>query len=70
MINLNEAIVKLKKAGSKNVRIVPMKGQPIAGGMHKIEIQEGGDWSCVVESLPKSAAEAIVTQATNRVILG
>ena len=70
MININEAIAKIKQVGSKNVRIVPMAGQTITHGLHKIEVQTGSVWVGIVENLPKSAAESIVNQAVNKVILG
>ena len=35
-----------------------------------IEVQDGGNWSSIVVGIKKSMAEDIVSQATNRVILG
>jgi len=71
MVNLNEATAKIKAAGANKVRIVPMSGQPAINGLHRIEVMsESGSWDAVVENLPKTAAESIVTQATNRVICG
>ena len=37
MININEAIQKIKKAGPKNVRVVPAPGAAY-NGEHRIEI--------------------------------
>jgi len=70
MINLNEAITRIKQVGAANVRIVPMDGQPALNGMHRIEIRNGDAWQVIVENIPLRAAEAVVIQATNRVILG
>jgi hypothetical protein len=43
MINLYATIAKIKKAGSANVRAVPMPGKSINED-HQIEIQEDGQW--------------------------
>ncbi len=70
MVNMSEAIVKIKAVGANNVRVVPMPNQNVQTGMHKIEVNEGGSWSTIVESIPRETAVSIVTQATNRVICG
>jgi hypothetical protein len=69
-INLNEAIQKIKTVGPANVRVIPMPGQNIMTGNYQIEVQDGGNWSSIVVGIKKSMAEDIVSQATNRVILG
>lgn len=69
-INLNEAIQKIKTVGPSNVRVIPMPGQNIMTGNYQIEVQDGGNWSSIVVGIKKSMAEDIVSQATNRVILG
>lgn len=69
-VNISEAIVRIRRAGANNVRTVPMGGQDVRTGNYCIEVREGGAWVAIVEGLPKTAAEDIVTQATNRVILG
>jgi hypothetical protein len=70
MLNLSEAVQRIKIAGSSNVRVVPMSGQSPLTGLQRIEIRESGKWIGIVEGLQKKAAEDIIRQATNRVILG
>lgn len=70
MLNLTEAIQRIKSAGAKNVRVVPMPNQSAINGMHMIEVKDGGSWTGIVSGLSKTAAEDIVRQATNRVLLG
>ena len=70
MLNINEAVQKIKKAGSTNVRVVPMDGQAALTGMHKIEIKDQGIWITIVEGIQKRMAEDMVTQAVNKVIFG
>lgn len=67
--NLNEANARIRKAGSRNVRTVPMPGEKI-DGQYQIEILEGGNWSVVLSGTTKKIAEDIVAAACNRVILG
>lgn len=69
-VNVNEAIEKIKKAGAANVRTVPMPGQNVNAGDYQIEINESGTWIPVATGISKKIAEDIVSQATNRVILG
>ena len=69
-VNVNEAIEKIKKAGVQFVRTVPMPGQNVNTGDYQIEIKEGGAWSPVATGITKKIAEDIISQATNRVILG
>lgn len=66
-MNINEAI---KAAGPRNVRVVPMSGQPAISGLHAIEIRQANGWIPIASGLQKAVAEDIVRQATNRVILG
>jgi hypothetical protein len=70
MINMNEAVLKIKAAGSKAVRVVPGPGQSVDNGLYQIEILESSGWSPVVQGLAKQVAESMVNQAVNRVILG
>jgi hypothetical protein len=71
MLNLSEATQKIKSVGASNVRIIPMPGQAAVTGLHRIEIRDNsGAWVGIVEGLQKRAAEDLVKQATNRVILG
>lgn len=70
MLNVNEAIQKIKSIGASNVRIVPMAGQPINNGDHQIEIKSGSNWETIVSGVKKRMAEDIVNQAINKVILG
>ena len=70
MINLNEAVQKIKQVGGTNVRAVPMSGQSVQGGQFQIEVKEGGAWSPIVSGVSKKIAEDIINQAINRVILG
>lgn len=70
MMDLNDAIQKIKAAGANNVRAVPMPGQNVVSGKYQIEIKEGGSWGVVVNGATKALAEGIIHQATNRVICG
>jgi hypothetical protein len=68
-INISEALVQMRKAGPRGIRTMPMPGQDINSGMYKIEISQGGMWSCILEGLPRATAESLISQATNRVIM-
>lgn len=70
MYNLSEAVQQIKTAGAKNVRIVPMSGQPVNTGLYTIEVRNGSSWVGIVDGVAKAVAEGIVTQAVNRVICG
>lgn len=69
MINLSEAIQKIKKAGASNARSVPMAGQNVNTGLYQIELMSEGTWTAIVSGIPKITAEQIIQQATNRVLL-
>lgn len=69
MINLNEAITKIRKAGINNVRYVPIAGSNINGD-YQIEIFENNTWNIIISNIPRTTAEDLVTQATNKVLLG
>ena len=69
-INISEALVEMRKAGPRGIRTMPMTGQDINSGMYKIEVSHGGMWDCVLEGLPRSTAESLISQATSRVIFG
>lgn len=68
--NINEAVQKIKQVGVSNTRVVPMPGQSVVDGLHQVEIREGSAWRAVVTGVTKPMAESIVSQASNRVILG
>jgi cytochrome c551/c552 len=69
-VNLNEAIQKIKQAGANNARAVPMPGENVTEGNYQIEINTQGKWVAIVTGIKKKIAEDIISQATNRVILG
>ena len=69
VLNINEAIAKIKAVGATNVRSVPMPGHT-PSGQYQVEIKENAVWVPIVTGLNKRMAEDIITQATNRVILG
>ena len=64
-ININEAVENIKKVGVSNTRIIPG-----TNGKCQIEINESGNWRTIVASVDKKMAESIVSQASNRTILG
>jgi len=68
-INVNEAIQKIKEVGTTSVRAVPMPQQPVTG-TYQIEVNQSGTWTPIVTGVSKKIAEDIISQATNRVILG
>lgn len=70
MININEALLRIKQAGATNVRAVPADGQNIHTGLYQIEIREAGNWIAIATGMPRSTAEDLIRQATNKVILG
>lgn len=69
MINLNEVLDKIRKAGSTKVRIGPMPGQSISGDKYMIEILEA-NWTPIIENIPKATAEDLVSKTLNKVICG
>lgn len=69
MINLSEAVAKIKKVGSTNARAVPMPGKTIQQD-HQIEIKENNNWTPILTGITKKMAEDLISQATNKVILG
>jgi len=69
VLNINEAIAKIKAVGATNVRSVPMPGNT-PSGQYQVEIKENAVWVPIVTGLNKRMAEDIITQATNRVLLG
>lgn len=69
-INISEALVQMRKAGPRGIRTIPMPGQDVNSGMYRIEISCGGTWECILEGLPRSTAESLISQATSRVICG
>jgi hypothetical protein len=69
-VNVNEAVERIKAAGAGNVRFVPMPGQSVNDGQYQIEVNQHGEWVPVATGISKKIAEDLITQATNRVILG
>lgn len=69
-VNVNEAIERIKSAGAGNVRSVPMPGQNVNDGQYQIEINQNGQWVPVATGISKRISEDLISQATNRVILG
>jgi hypothetical protein len=65
MLNMNEAVQKIKSVGSTNARIISSPD-----GKAQIEVREGGAWNPLVSGITRKIAEDIMSQATNRVILG
>lgn len=70
MINLNETITQIKRAGSTNVRAVPMAGQSVNDGLYQIEVLSEGQWNAIVGGITQVSATQIISQAVNRVICG
>jgi len=70
MIDISEAIIKIRNAGSAGVRNVPMKGENTLNGKYQIEILENGVWTAVACGMNRKMCEDVVSQALNRVILG
>jgi len=69
-INVQEAVQRIRRAGLTNTRIVPMPGNNPLDGDHQIEVHEGNQWSTVLMGVKKNIAEAIISQAASKVILG
>lgn len=70
MKNISEAVNRIKKAGSSNVRIVPMEGTIAQAGKQQIEIREGSAWIVLVDNVTNRMAEDIVNQASSRLLFG
>lgn len=64
MVNMNEAINTITKAGNSNVKIEQ------EGSSYKIVVLQGGVWTPIITGITKPIAEDIVKQATNRTLLG
>ena len=69
VLNINEAIAKIKAVGPTNVRSVPMPGNTPTG-QYQVEVKEGVTWMPIITGLTKRMAEDVIAQATNRVLLG
>lgn len=69
-VNMVETVNKIKRAGDKNVRAVPMPGQPVTTGLYQIEVRDGSTWSVIAEGMPQTTATDLIRQATSRVICG
>jgi hypothetical protein len=72
MVNMQNIISQIKKAGSTNVRTVPSPGADVNTGTYQIEINESGSWRAIATGLPQSTAKDIIEQATrsSNVLLG
>jgi hypothetical protein len=70
MVDISEAIVKIKSAGAGRVRSVPMAGESAVTGKYQIELQENGVWSPIARGMSRKMCEDVISQALNRVILG
>lgn len=72
LINVNEAVQKIKACGNKNVRLVPMPGQSINDGDYQIETlnESTKQWTPVISGIKKKMGEDLISQAVNKVILG
>lgn len=68
--SLNTVLQLIKEAGPTKTRVVPMEGQSVLNGRFRIQITDGTNWSDVLSDVPRSTAEDLVKQATNRIILG
>lgn len=69
-MDISEAMVRIKAAGLKNSRAVPMPKQNAISGKYQIEVFESGTWSVVLAGATKSLADSIMQQAANKVICG
>ena len=69
-IDINFITETVKKAGSMNVRIVPMVGQDMNHGNHQIEVNQNGQWTIIAAGVKRTLAEQMVNQALNRTICG
>lgn len=70
MIDISEAIVKIKEAGAGRVRTVPMSGENALTGKYQIELNESGAWNPIARGMSRKMCEDVISQALNRVILG
>lgn len=69
-VNLSEAFNKIAAAGATKVRMVPMPGHSAVNGMCQIEILQDGRWLPIVEGITQASAQALITQATSKTLLG
>jgi hypothetical protein len=70
MVDISEAIAKIKDAGSTKVRTVPMSGENALTGKYQIELNNNGTWVSIACGMSRKMCEDIISQALNRVILG
>ena len=68
MINLQETIEKISRAGTSNVRIVSDDSNP--GLRCTIEYKRGGVWTPLLAGLTQAIADDIIKRASNRTLLG
>ena len=64
MRTIKEAVERIKQVGIENARVVR------EGDKAKIEIKTPNGWVTVLPNVNPNAAEDIMRQATNKVILG
>ncbi len=69
-LDISEATRAIKKAGSSNVRIVPINGQHPINGLQAIEINENGSWTQIVSGISRSMVDGLIKQATDKLLLG
>jgi len=68
MINLQETIEKISRAGTSNVRVVSDSDNP--GLRCTIECKKGGVWTPLLTGLTQAIADDIIKRASNRTLLG
>lgn len=70
MLSINEVVSRIKAAGARKVRMVPMANQPVNGGLYQIELNTDGQWISEIAGVTQQMAESIIRQGTNKVICG
>lgn len=65
MPTLKEAVQRIKQIGVENIRKVPT-----SNGRVDIQAKQGNGWVTILENVQASAADDIIRQASNRVMLG
>lgn len=62
---IKETVDKIRQVGTTNVRKVPN-----SGGTMDIQVCESGNWRTILSGVLAGAADDIIRQATNKVLLG
>jgi hypothetical protein len=65
MSDFRNAVAKIKKVGVENTRI-----SPEINGKCILEIKEDGEWTTILKPMKKTMLEDVISQASNKVILG